>query len=55
MRTLAALMLSMMLLTTAFFAHALMTAQQQSPAQATPLAGGVRDDHWRQLVVVRSR
>jgi hypothetical protein len=41
MRMLAALMLSMLLLTTAAFTRALVTAQQQRPAQPTPVAGVV--------------
>jgi Spy/CpxP family protein refolding chaperone len=52
MQTLAALMVSMMLLTTALFAHAL--THQQSPSQPAPLAGRTMDDH-RQLAVIRGR
>ena len=47
MRTLAALMLSMMVLTTALITHALTIAYQQSPSAPAQLAGRVADDHWR--------
>jgi hypothetical protein len=54
MQKLAALMLSMTVLTTAVFMHAL-TTHRQSPAQTAPLARGVADDHWRQLAAIRNR
>jgi hypothetical protein len=53
MRTLAALMLSMTLLTTALLAHALVATNQRPAAQPASLADRVRDDHGRQPVVFR--
>jgi hypothetical protein len=54
MQKLAALMLSMTVLTTAVFVHAL-TAHRQPPGQTEPLVRGVADDHWRQLAAIRNR
>jgi hypothetical protein len=53
MRTLAALMLSMLVLTTALFTHAL--THQESSTQPAPVAGGMADGHGRQLAVIRGR
>ena len=53
MRTLAALMLSMTLLTTALLTHALVTPDQGPDTQPASLADRVRDDHGRQPVVFR--
>jgi hypothetical protein len=50
MRILAALMLSMMLLSTALLTRAVVNHDQQPPRPAS-LADRVRDDHGRQPVV----
>jgi Spy/CpxP family protein refolding chaperone len=55
MQTLAALMVSMMLLTTALFMRALTTTHQHPPAQPASVAGGTADDHGRQLAVIQDR
>jgi hypothetical protein len=54
MQTLAALMVSMLLLTTAFFAHALVATGERPPAQPVVVAGKA-DAHERQVVLMRRR
>ena len=54
MQTLAALMVSMLLLTTALFTHALVATDERPPAQPVVVAGGA-DAHERQVVALRGR
>jgi hypothetical protein len=55
MRTLAALMLSMTLLTTALLLHAVAMNDRRLGSAPGSLADRARDDHGRQLVVMRGR
>ena len=54
MQTLAALMVSMLVLTTALFTHALVATDERPPAQPVLVAGSA-DAHERQVVMLRGR
>jgi hypothetical protein len=55
MRVLAALMLSMLMLTTTILVHAVATNGERPGAQPVSVADRTRVDHNRQLVVMRGR
>ena len=54
MQTLAALMVSMLLLTTALFTHALVATDERPQVQPVVVTGS-GDAHERQVVVMRGR